>query len=62
MLVIITAMDGRGRNACVSLYVEDADAYYREWNAKVPIKGAVKNEAWVDRTLDLLYPSGNTIL
>lgn len=39
-------MDGHGRNACVSLRVDDADAYYGEWGA---------------RTFDLHDPFGNTI-
>ena len=26
-------MDGHGRRACVSIEVEDADAYHREWSA-----------------------------
>lgn len=34
-LTVDSPMDGHGRNACVSLYVDDADAYYREWSAKV---------------------------
>jgi catechol 2,3-dioxygenase-like lactoylglutathione lyase family enzyme len=54
-------MDGHGRNACVSLEVNDADAYYREWSAKVPIAREPKNEEWGARTFDLHDPSGNTI-
>ena len=34
-LTLDCPMDGHGRNACVS-HVTDADAYYREWSAKVP--------------------------
>jgi hypothetical protein len=34
-LTLDSPMDGRGRNACVSLQVDDADAYYREWSARV---------------------------
>jgi catechol 2,3-dioxygenase-like lactoylglutathione lyase family enzyme len=54
-------MKGHGRNACVALQVEDADAYYREWQGKVDVLRAPKNEEWGARTFDLLDPSGNTI-
>jgi uncharacterized glyoxalase superfamily protein PhnB len=54
-------MQGHGRNACVALQVEDADAYYREWRAKVNVLRAPKDEDWGARTFDLLDPSGNTI-
>ena len=60
-LTIDSPMDGHGRGACVSLQVDDADAYYREWSAKVPVLRAPKNEYWGARTFDLLDPSGNTI-
>ena len=54
-------MKGHGRNACVALQVDDADAYYREWHAKVDVLRAPKDEEWGARTFDLLDPSGNTI-
>lgn len=54
-------MQGHGRNACVALQVEDADAYYREWCTKVNVLRAPKDEDWGARTFDLLDPSGNTI-
>jgi catechol 2,3-dioxygenase-like lactoylglutathione lyase family enzyme len=54
-------MKGHGRNACVALQVDDADAYYREWNVKVDVLRAPKDEEWGARTFDLLDPSGNTI-
>lgn len=60
-ITIDSPMDGHGRNACVSLHVEDADAYYREWSSKVPVLRAPHNEEWGARTFDLLDPSGNTI-
>ena len=60
-LTIDSPMDGHGRGACVSLHVQDADAYYTEWSAKVPVLRAPKNEDWGARTFDLLDPSGNTI-
>jgi uncharacterized glyoxalase superfamily protein PhnB len=54
-------MEGHGRDACVSLQVDDADAYYREWSAKVTVLRSPRDEAWGARTFDLLDPSGNTI-
>lgn len=60
-LTIDSPMPGHGRHACVALEVEDADAYYREWSAKVPVLRAPRNEEWGARTFDLIDPSGNTI-
>jgi catechol 2,3-dioxygenase-like lactoylglutathione lyase family enzyme len=60
-LTIDSPMDGHGRGACVSLRVDDADAYYREWSAKVDILRPPRDEGWGARTFDLLDPSGNTI-
>jgi catechol 2,3-dioxygenase-like lactoylglutathione lyase family enzyme len=60
-LTVDSPMDGHGRNACVSLEVDDADAYFEEWSPKVPVLRAPKNEAWGARTFDLLDPFGNTI-
>jgi catechol 2,3-dioxygenase-like lactoylglutathione lyase family enzyme len=54
-------MQGHGRNACVALQVDDADAYYNEWHVKVDLLRAPKDEDWGARTFDLLDPSGNTI-
>jgi hypothetical protein len=31
-------MSGHGRDACVSLEVEDADRYYEEWRQRVEVK------------------------
>ena len=45
----------------VALHVDDADAYYREWSAKVDVLRAPEDEEWGARTFDLLDPSGNTI-
>ncbi|HVG86690.1 MAG TPA: glyoxalase superfamily protein [Vicinamibacterales bacterium] len=62
MIITIDApMSGHGRDACVSLHVDDADAYYREWREKVPISTPPRNEAWGARTFGLSDPSGNTI-
>ena len=60
-LTLDSPMQGHGRNACVSLQVNDADAYYREWSAKVPVLRAPRDEDWNARTFDLLDPFGNTI-
>ncbi len=60
-LTLDCPMEGHGRNACVSLHVADADAYYREWSAKVTTLRSPKNEEWGARTFDLLDPSGNTL-
>ncbi|HEX3435859.1 MAG TPA: hypothetical protein VHT24_03755, partial [Pseudacidobacterium sp.] len=60
-LTIDCPMQGHGRNACVSLQVDDTDAYYSEWGKKVAVLRAPKNESWGARTFDLLDPSGNTI-
>lgn len=60
-LTLDSPMNGHGRNACVSLHVADADAYYRDWSAKVDIPQAPRNEEWGARTFGLQDPSGNTI-
>lgn len=60
-LTLDCPMQGHGREACVSLRVDDSDVYYREWSAKVPVLRAPRNEDWGARTFDLLDPSGNTI-
>ncbi len=60
-LTLDSPMEGHGRNACVSLQVDDTDAYYREWSLKAHVLRAPKNEDWGSRTFDLSDPSGNTI-
>lgn len=60
-ITVDSPMNGHGRNACVSLEVEDADAYYNEWSEKVDVLRPPKNEPWGARTFDLLDPFGNTI-
>ncbi len=60
-LTLDSPMDGHGRNACVSLEVNDADAYYQEWNARVRTLRPPRDEEWGARTFDLLDPFGNTI-
>lgn len=60
-LTLDSPMSGHGREACVSLQVDDADAYYNEWQDRVEIRRAPKNEAWGARTFDVIDPFGNTI-
>jgi len=60
-LTLDSPMSGHGREACVSLEVGDADAYYDEWRHRVPVKRPPRNEEWGARTFDLIDPFGNTI-
>ncbi len=60
-LTIDAPMAGHGREVCVSLQVEDADAYYATWQDRVPVLRPPRNEPWGARTFDLLDPFGNTI-
>jgi len=60
-LTIDCPMSGHGRDACVSLQVDSADVYYREWSGKVGIRRPPRNEPWGARTFDVIDPFGNTI-
>ena len=60
-LTLDSPMSGHGRDACVSLEVEDADALYDEWRDRVDIRRAPMNESWGARTFDVIDPFGNTI-
>jgi predicted enzyme related to lactoylglutathione lyase len=60
-ITIDAPMSGHGRDACVSLIVDDADAYYREWSAKVAIPKPPRDEEWHARTFGFTDPSGNSI-
>ena len=60
-LTLDSPMSGHGREACVSLQVESADAYYDAWRERVAIERPPRNEAWGGRTFDLVDPFGNTI-
>ena len=60
-LTIDSPMPGHGRDACVSIEVDDADAYHQEWSAKVDVLRAPRDEDWGARTFDLIDPFGNTI-
>jgi uncharacterized glyoxalase superfamily protein PhnB len=60
-LTLDCPMDGHGRDACVSLEVDDADTYYDEWNQRVEIPRPPQNEPWGARTFGVTDPFGNTI-
>jgi uncharacterized glyoxalase superfamily protein PhnB len=53
-------MSGHGRNICVSLHVNDADAYYEEWRTRVAATPP-RDEAWGARTFGMTDPFGNSI-
>src|SRR5687768_18546655 len=48
-LTIDAPMSGHGRQACVSLHVDDADRYYEEWRAKVDIPHPPRDERSEER-------------
>jgi uncharacterized glyoxalase superfamily protein PhnB len=60
-ITIDCPMSGHGRDACVSLLVASADAYYDGWKKKVEIRHPPQNESWDARTFDVIDPFGNTI-
>ena len=60
-ITIDCPMSGHGRQACVSLEVADADAYYNEWKHKVEMKRPPMNEFWGGRTFGVQDPADNTI-
>jgi catechol 2,3-dioxygenase-like lactoylglutathione lyase family enzyme len=60
-LTLDCPMPGHGREACVSLQVESADAYYDEWRERVAVRRPPKDEPWGARTFDVIDPFGNTI-
>src|SRR5262245_54781203 len=60
-LTLDAPMSGQGRQACVSLQVDDADRYYNEWRERVEVTDAPKDEPWGARTFTMQDPSGNTI-
>jgi catechol 2,3-dioxygenase-like lactoylglutathione lyase family enzyme len=60
-ITIDAPMSGHGRQACVSLRVSDADAYYREWRDKVDIRNPPRDEDWGARTFGFQDPADNTI-
>jgi catechol 2,3-dioxygenase-like lactoylglutathione lyase family enzyme len=60
-LTIDCPMSGHGRDACVSLRVNSADAYYEEWRQKVEINRPPINESWGGRTFGFQDPFGNSV-
>jgi catechol 2,3-dioxygenase-like lactoylglutathione lyase family enzyme len=60
-LTIDAPMSGHGRQACASLLVDDADAYFTEWRDRVPIQAPPRDEPWGARTFSVHDPAGNTI-
>jgi methylmalonyl-CoA/ethylmalonyl-CoA epimerase len=60
-LTLDCPMDGHGRHACVSLHVDDVDAYFAEWSARVAVPAAPANQDWGARTFSVHDPSGNTL-
>lgn len=60
-LTIDAPMSGHGRDACVSLRVDNADSYYNEWRDRVEIRNPPRDEYWGARTFSVHDPSGNTI-
>jgi catechol 2,3-dioxygenase-like lactoylglutathione lyase family enzyme len=60
-ITLDSPMSGHGRDACVSLEVEDADAYYDEWRERVAIRRPPVNEEWGGRTFGFQDPFGNSI-
>jgi predicted enzyme related to lactoylglutathione lyase len=61
VLTIDAPMSGHGRDACVSLRVGDADAYFEEWRQKGAAPTSPREEKWGARTFSVSDPSGNTI-
>jgi catechol 2,3-dioxygenase-like lactoylglutathione lyase family enzyme len=60
-LTIDCPMSGHGRNACVSLRVNSADAYYEQWRPHVEFTRPPMNESWGARTCGFQDPFGNSI-
>ena len=60
-LTIDCPMSGHGRDACVSLRVNDADAYYNAWRDKVGLEHPPQDEEWGGRTFSVHDPFGNTL-
>ncbi|MBT3374762.1 MAG: VOC family protein [Lentisphaerae bacterium] len=54
-------MPGHGRNACVYLDVDDADALYAEWSPKIDIDDPPEDQPWGSRTFTVMDPFGNSL-
>jgi catechol 2,3-dioxygenase-like lactoylglutathione lyase family enzyme len=60
-LTVDAPMSGHGREACVSLEVDDADSCYEQWRQRVEVGGPPVNEPWGARTFTVIDPAGNTL-
>ncbi|MEZ5292343.1 MAG: TIR domain-containing protein [Vicinamibacterales bacterium] len=60
-LTVDCPMQGHGRQACVSLVVDDVDALYAAWGAHTAVRRPPRDEPWGRRTFDLVDPAGNTL-
>ena len=60
-LTIDCPMPGHGRHACVSLRVNNADAWYEEWKHVVAMGRPPIDEPWGGRTFGFQDPFGNSI-
>lgn len=60
-LTIDCPMSGHGRNACASLRVRSADAYYEAWRHAVEFRRPPQNEPWGARTCGFHDPFGNSL-
>jgi catechol 2,3-dioxygenase-like lactoylglutathione lyase family enzyme len=60
-LMLDCPMAGHGRDVCVSLRVDDADAYYDAWRAAFETPRPPRDEAWGGRTFGVTDPAGNLL-
>ena len=60
-LTVDCPMSGHGRNACASLWVNSADAYYNAWRGSVEFGRPPVDEPWGARTCGFQDPFGNSI-
>jgi catechol 2,3-dioxygenase-like lactoylglutathione lyase family enzyme len=58
---IDSPMDGHGRNACVSLEVDNVDLIFHEWSISLEGLRPPEDQPWGARTFDLQDPDNNTI-
>ncbi|MCG9895011.1 MAG: VOC family protein [Fimbriimonadaceae bacterium] len=54
-------MDGHGRQACVSLEVDDVAALHAEWAAHLPGLEPPADQPWGARTFGFQDPDDNTV-
>ena len=60
-LTIDCPMSGHGRNACASLVVNSADAYYEDWRLRAAMQRPPQDEDWGARTFGVRDPFGNNL-